>query len=103
MGQDKAEVMVAGRPMISWVVAALAAVADRVFVAGRAGGWDGHPGLPDPTGLAGPLAGLAAGLRLGTAGSSGGGRSALGQVGHTVEAGGDSGDGCAGTCRDAAR
>jgi molybdopterin-guanine dinucleotide biosynthesis protein A len=65
MGQDKAEVMVAGRPMISWVTAALQKVSDRVFVAGRTGGWDVHPGIPDPPGWAGPLAGLAAGLSLG--------------------------------------
>jgi len=65
MGQDKADVIVAGHPMMWWVVAALEAVADRVVVAGRAEGWDGHPGLADPTGMAGPLAGLAAGLRLG--------------------------------------
>ena len=65
MGQDKAEAIVAGHPMIWWVVAALEAVADRVVVAGRADGWDVHPGLADPTGMAGPLAGLAAVLRLG--------------------------------------
>ena len=65
MGQDKSEVVVAGRPMIWWVVTALEKAADRVVVAGRAGGWDGRPGLPDPPGMAGPLAGLAAVLRLG--------------------------------------
>lgn len=65
MGQDKADVIVAGHPMIWWVVAALEAVADRVVVAGRADGWDVHPGIADPAGMAGPLAGLAAGLSLG--------------------------------------
>jgi molybdopterin-guanine dinucleotide biosynthesis protein A len=65
MGRDKAEVSVADRPMISWVVEALASVADRVVVSGRPGGWDRHEGLPDVGGLTGPLAGLAAGLRLG--------------------------------------
>jgi molybdopterin-guanine dinucleotide biosynthesis protein A len=64
MGRDKAEVAVADRPMISWVVDALASVAERVLVSGRAG-WNGHEGLPDAEGVAGPLAGLAAGLRLG--------------------------------------
>jgi molybdopterin-guanine dinucleotide biosynthesis protein A len=65
MGQDKAEVVVADRPMISWVIAALEPVVDRVIISGRTGAWSGHPGLPDPEGIAGPLAGLAAGLRLG--------------------------------------
>ena len=65
MGQDKAGVFVADRPMISWVIAALEPVVDRVTISGRTGGWNGHPGLPDPEGIAGPLAGLAAGLLLG--------------------------------------
>lgn len=65
MGSDKALVEVGGRPMISWVIDALGSVADQVVVAGRPGGWDGHPGLADPDGIAGPLAGLAAGLELG--------------------------------------
>jgi molybdopterin-guanine dinucleotide biosynthesis protein A len=65
MGQDKAEVVVADRPMISWVIAALESVVDRVIISGRSGAWNGHAGLPDPEGVAGPLAGLAAGLRLG--------------------------------------
>ena len=65
MGRDKAEVEVAGRPMISWVVDAAAAAADRVLVAGRPGGWDGHDGIADAEGVAGPLAGLAAGLASG--------------------------------------
>ena len=64
MGRDKAEVLVAGRPMISWVIEALDPVVDRVLVAGRSGGWDGREGLSDPEGMAGPLAGLAAALRL---------------------------------------
>ena len=67
MGRDKAEVEVAGRPMISWVVDAVAAVADRVLVAGRPGGWNGHDGIADADGVAGPLAGLAAGLASGHA------------------------------------
>jgi molybdopterin-guanine dinucleotide biosynthesis protein A len=65
MGQDKAEVVVADRPMLSWVIAALESVVDRVIISGRSGAWNGHAGLPDPEGVAGPLAGLAAGLRLG--------------------------------------
>jgi len=65
MGQDKALVEVAGRPMISWVIDALGAVTDQVLVSGRPGGWGGHPGLPDSEGVAGPLAGLVAGIQLG--------------------------------------
>ena len=65
MGSDKALVEVAGRPMISWVIATLGSVADQVVVAGRPGGWDGHPGLADPDGVTGPLAGLGASLQLG--------------------------------------
>ena len=65
MGQDKAEVVVADRPMISWVIGALESVVDRVIVSGRTGAWNGHSGLADPEGMAGPLAGLAAGLQLG--------------------------------------
>ena len=65
MGRDKAEVEVAGRPMISWVVDAVAAVADRLLVAGRPGGWNGHDGIADADGVAGPLAGLAAALASG--------------------------------------
>jgi len=65
MGRDKAEVVVADRPMISWIVGALEPVVDRVVVSGRTGGWEGHPGLPDFEGAAGPLAGLAASLQLG--------------------------------------
>lgn len=65
MGSDKALCDVGGRPMISWVMDALGSVADQVVVAGRPGGWDGHPGLADPDGIAGPLAGLAAGLERG--------------------------------------
>jgi molybdopterin-guanine dinucleotide biosynthesis protein A len=65
MGQDKAEVVVADRPMISWVIGALEPVVNRMIISGRTGGWHGHPGLADPEGVAGPLAGLAAGLRLG--------------------------------------
>lgn len=65
MGRDKAEVVVADRPMISWIIDALEPVVHRVIISGRTGGWNGHPGLADHEGLAGPLAGLAASLRLG--------------------------------------
>ncbi|HKY47792.1 MAG TPA: molybdenum cofactor guanylyltransferase [Acidimicrobiia bacterium] len=65
MGQDKAEVVVADRPMIAWVIAALEPVVDRVIISGRTGGWHGHGGLADLEEVAGPLAGLAASLRLG--------------------------------------
>ena len=51
--------------MISWIIGALEPAVDRVVISGRTGGWNGHPGLADPEGVAGPLAGLAAGLRLG--------------------------------------
>lgn len=34
MGQDKAEVVVADRPMISWVIGALESVVDRVIISG---------------------------------------------------------------------
>jgi molybdopterin-guanine dinucleotide biosynthesis protein A len=65
MGQNKAEVVVADRPMISWVIGALEPVVGRVIISGRTGVRNGHPGLTDPEGMAGPLAGLAAGLQLG--------------------------------------
>jgi molybdopterin-guanine dinucleotide biosynthesis protein A len=65
MGRDKAEVAIAGRPMIAWVAQALASVTDRVLVAGRVDGWDQLDGLVDPVGITGPLAGLAAALELG--------------------------------------
>jgi molybdopterin-guanine dinucleotide biosynthesis protein A len=65
MGRDKAEVEVAGRSMMSWVVAALEAVCDRVLIAGREDGWEGRAGLIDPPGGHGPLAGLAAALEIG--------------------------------------
>jgi molybdopterin-guanine dinucleotide biosynthesis protein A len=65
MGRDKAEVVVADRPMISWIVGAMGPVVDRVVISGRKGGWNGHPGLADLEGVDGPLAGLAASLQLG--------------------------------------
>ena len=65
MGREKAGVIVADRPMISWVTAALEAVADRVIVSGRREGWEGRPGLTDLEGMSGPLAGLGAALRFG--------------------------------------
>ena len=79
MGQDKAEVMVAGRPMISWVI-------ERSGMRCRIGwSWPDGPaagtgttGLADREGLAGPLAGLGRRPAAGRAGSAGGGRSALG-------------------------
>lgn len=62
MGREKALVEIAGRPMVDWVTAALATVCDRVEIAGRI---EGRSGLVDPPGVAGPLAGLRAGLALG--------------------------------------
>jgi molybdopterin-guanine dinucleotide biosynthesis protein A len=66
MGRDKALVEVGGKPMIAWVVAGLEAAGMDVVVAGRPEGWEGRPGLRDPPGLAGPLAGLVAALALGS-------------------------------------
>jgi molybdopterin-guanine dinucleotide biosynthesis protein A len=59
MGTDKAMVEIAGRPLLAWVEEALRAVCDSVMISGRA------DGLADPPGLHGPLAGVAAALRLG--------------------------------------
>jgi molybdopterin-guanine dinucleotide biosynthesis protein A len=64
MGRDKALVEVAGKPMIHWVTAALEQVTGVVLLAGYEE-WEGWPGLPDPPGRHGPLAGLAAALELG--------------------------------------
>jgi molybdopterin-guanine dinucleotide biosynthesis protein A len=63
MGQDKALVDVAGKPMIAWVVEALEAVCSKVAISGR--DWEGRPGLDDHSDFKGPIAGLAAALRLG--------------------------------------
>jgi len=64
MGQDKAEVPVAGRTMAAWTVDALAGACDAVVAVGRAGELAGVPCLPDPGDhYRGPLAGLIAGLR----------------------------------------
>ncbi len=63
MGADKALVVVAGRPMIEWVAAALGEVAAGVVVAGRSETMFGLKGVPDPVhGPVGPLAGVAAAL-----------------------------------------
>lgn len=62
MGREKALVEVAGRPMVEWVMAALEEVCERVVVSGQVGD---RPGLADPPGPGGPLAGLRAGLSLG--------------------------------------
>lgn len=62
MGTDKALVEVAGRPMVEWVAEAVAAVTDRVVIAGRSG-LEGFDAIPDPVeGPVGPLAGLVAAL-----------------------------------------
>jgi len=66
MGMDKALADVAGLPMIEWVSTALGRVSDRVVIAGKSEGWLHHDGLADPSGLAGPLAGLVAALQLGS-------------------------------------
>ncbi|MGH8927112.1 MAG: molybdenum cofactor guanylyltransferase [Acidimicrobiia bacterium] len=65
MGTDKALAQVGGRSMISWVADALARACDRVLISGRPQGWEGHPGLGDPSDARGPLAGLLAALELG--------------------------------------
>lgn len=63
MGTDKSTVELAGRPMISWVIDALAPAVDRLIVSGR--DWPGFNRIDDPPGLVGPLAGLVSGLELG--------------------------------------
>ncbi|MFO7291922.1 MAG: molybdenum cofactor guanylyltransferase [Actinomycetes bacterium] len=63
MGSDKAGHVVAGRPMIEWVGAALDAVSDRVVVAGRDDPVAGYAPIPDPgPSHRGPLAGVVAAL-----------------------------------------
>lgn len=63
MGRDKAAVEVAGRPMVTWVADALAAVCDPVVVVGRAEPLAGLETLPDAGGkYRGPLAGLVAAM-----------------------------------------
>jgi molybdopterin-guanine dinucleotide biosynthesis protein A/GNAT superfamily N-acetyltransferase len=62
MGRDKPGLEVAGRPMIEHVATALAqSGVERVMVAGRLVA--GLDGVPDPPGLAGPVAGLLAAFR----------------------------------------
>lgn len=57
MGENKAEIDLAGRPMSGWVERALASVCEAVVVSGR-------DSLPDPEGVRrGPLGGLVAALR----------------------------------------
>ena len=59
-GSDKAIAELDGRPLIDWVVSALAAHVDDIVICGRGGG------LPDrPAGRLGPLAGLNAALHAG--------------------------------------
>lgn len=63
MGRDKAEVVLAGRPLLEWVFAALSRVVFEVVVVGRekAGGL---PAIPDAVaGAAGPSVGIATALR----------------------------------------
>ncbi|HUG08677.1 MAG TPA: molybdenum cofactor guanylyltransferase [Acidimicrobiia bacterium] len=60
MGRDKADVAVAGRPMLDRVAEALAAVSDRVVVLGSdRAGWECWP---DSVHAQGPLAGIATAL-----------------------------------------
>jgi molybdopterin-guanine dinucleotide biosynthesis protein A len=69
-GSEKAISQLEGRPLVAWVVAALALEAEAVAISAAAGSgveawaWAaGHPVLyDDPGHAAGPLAGLAAGL-----------------------------------------
>ena len=58
MGVDKAEVTVEGIAMLDRVANALAQQVDEVLVVGG----DRPGAIPDPPGISGPLAGLAAGL-----------------------------------------
>ncbi len=63
MGHDKAQVEVAGRPMVEWVVSAMREVCEDVVLAGSRETPAGLTCLPDPgTPHRGPLAGLVAAL-----------------------------------------
>ncbi len=60
MGRDKADVGVAGRPMLDWVADALTTVSERVVVLGSdRAGWESWP---DSVHAQGPLAGIATAL-----------------------------------------
>lgn len=70
MGQDKADVVVAGKTMAEWTVAALNAFCDDVVAVGRTGELAGVVCLPDPMDrYRGPLAGLVAGCRYAKSGT----------------------------------
>lgn len=67
MGTDKALVELADRPFVAWVGDALAPVASRVIVVGRAEPLGGLPAVPDRfPDRRGPLAGLDAAFRAST-------------------------------------
>jgi molybdopterin-guanine dinucleotide biosynthesis protein A len=66
MGSDKAVTSVAGRPMSTWVLDALATVCDDVLVAGRPDGLGDVRGIADPVkDRRGPLSGLVGALEQG--------------------------------------
>lgn len=67
MGRDKALLDLGGRPLLQLAAEAVGKVCDEVVIAGRGRAPIALPGLaaawaPDPPGVEGPLAGLAAGL-----------------------------------------
>ncbi len=64
MGTDKAGLLLAGRPMIEWVIDALRPALPDLVVVGRKGGLAGLASIPDEgRGRRGPLAGLVTALR----------------------------------------
>ena len=62
MGSDKAQIKVAGVPMVRRVAAVLEEIGLDVVTAGGPDRIDGYPNFPDPAEMRGPLAGLAAAL-----------------------------------------
>ena len=62
MGRDKAGVELAGKPLASWVAAALTAAGLEVITAGGPDRVPGYPNVADAPGVIGPLAGLVAAL-----------------------------------------
>lgn len=64
MGADKANVELAGRPMVQWVAAALEAAGLEVVTFGGEARIEGYATIPDPPGAHGPLAGLMSALEF---------------------------------------
>jgi molybdopterin-guanine dinucleotide biosynthesis protein A/GNAT superfamily N-acetyltransferase len=63
MGEDKTFLEVGGRPMLAWIMAALAGAGVEPVIAGRPSPFDGIASLPDPPDVAGPAAALTAVFR----------------------------------------